>query len=98
MVNIDKPLIHAALLEILADGIVRSTEQVLAEFSAEYPEYFQAVTMEWVRQNGYNCGALNHPLTVVSSALEDLEARGDLTKKIKGRKLWKINLEVWGHT
>ncbi len=91
VVSIDKPLIDAALLEILADGIVRSTEQVLAEFSAEYPEYFQAVTLEWVRQNGYNCGAFNHPLTVVSSALEDLAAKGELTKMVQGRKLWQVN-------
>lgn len=87
---IDKLLISTALLEILSDGVERSTDQVLAEFSAEYPQYFKSVTNSWVKENGFSYGAIQFPLTVVSQTLEELNCEGKVRKTVQTKKLWSI--------
>lgn len=78
------------MLEILSDGVTRSTEQVLAEFSAEYPDHFKSVRQSWVKENGYNCGAIQYPLTIVSQSLEELSRAGKVEKTVEGKKLWRV--------
>ena len=90
MISINKMLVCQAVLDILSDGITRSTEQVLHEFSAEYPEYFKSIQNAWIGENGLSCGAVQHPNTIISQILEDLASESKVNKIVQGKKLWTI--------
>ena len=90
MRTVEKILVYQALMDILSDRVTRSTEQVLAEFSAEYPQYIKSIQNAWVDQNGFNCGAIQHPATIISQTLEELSDEGKVTKTIHKLKLWTL--------
>lgn len=89
IMNTDISFLRKALLEIMADSVQRSTEQIISEISAEYPQFIQSVQNSWIKENGLSCGAFQHPSTLIQQTLECLANEGKIVKS-KQPNFWTI--------
>ncbi len=76
------------LSRLLDPGIFKSTEQVVHEFRAEYPEAWQELVRRGEEQYGPGCAATQMPATAVRQALFSLPTRKRRVKRKGEQHFW----------
>lgn len=86
------PKTQDLVFRLLDPDIFKSTEQVVHEFRAEYPEAWQELTRQGQEEYGPGCTAVQSPATVVRQALFALPLQKRRMKREGEQHFWSALL------
>ncbi len=82
--------IEEQVLSLLEAGLLKTTDQVVAEFRMEFPEQWKALKAEGEMLYGDGCSSVQQPATRISQVLRTLPDTHVLCLNEQGRKFWSI--------